>query len=1259
MYSLSMLDSSHAWSAQSAVAAWMTIDLQTHRVSTWGLRVSGVVTQGKNGADEWVTRYTCEYSQHASASGSNSAHWTPVDLGHVFHGNSDRGTKVASTFSVPVVAQKVKITVVAWHGEISMRAGVVVAPGEPMILNPPQGSRRWSSIDSSTTVAYDAMLDSPTSWVSENPLNAPGQYKDANQWMSMDLGAVHTVSGVVTQGRGDADQWVTLFTIDYSTLPDPNSSINPCQATFTPNASFKATDYGSLYPTQTLVEDAAKADPNALGYWQRNTGEFQLLKRGNNTWGTSLPNDSVGVWAKTCGYTRVGTNDDIFKGNSDRDTKVVSMFPVTVDARWVKINVREWNVGIAMRAGVLVGLVGDAEFFRMRDMAGMSVSDERIINPPDDFALGVNVRASPTIFNSNCVVGPNSNCVVGPNMGTSNRRSYSNYIAMLLRSSLLSPDSWSGYNGPTYWARVDLGSAYMGTGVVTRGRGNDAQWVTVYTCKVSLDGSTWEEVKDASGTAQKRFTGNTDQNTLVEGIFPTPVLAKHVELTAENWNGHPSMRFAVLVVGLPDVPVGALTIRNHSPPMPADSSGTSKYHISAWDTSLITDMSSLFKASTGTSPPFNFKSACNPPIANWNVSRVTNFERMFVGAQSFNQCVASWDMSNATSTHAMFRGAVAFNQPLNDWNMSKVTDFYTMFAGARNFNQPIGKWDTSKVTDMHGMFEEAGAFNQDLNQWDVSSVTAMSSMFYQAHSFNGNISSWVVSNCEIMALMFMDATAFNQDISGWNVGKVAGRSRWPCNGKDPCPGYQGMDKMFLHANSFQHDISNWGLNSGVTGSSFWSSSRADNYYCQILNSSPKRVVCTCAPGNNSCSGHGTCTNTATPPTLGVSHTCDCDAGYARTQSSSLACIACPVGEYRYKGSPPVSLDCISCAVGKYTSSIAQISCRVCGSGKYVSLTGQSSCFGCSSGKYVSLTGQSSCIGCAAGKFGSSLTDVALHDEESDCISCAVGKYTSSTGQLSCVICSSGKYVSLTGQSSCIGCAAGKFGSSLTDVGLHDEESDCISCAVGKYTSSSAQLSCTSVSCGLGKYGSSTGQTTCILCGAGRYISMTNATSCRVCDGGRYVASSGQTSCIGCVSGRFGVSSVDSQKHDADTDCISCGVGKYGSSTGQTTCILCGAGRYISMTNATSCIVCGGGRYVSTLGQTSCIGCPSGKFGVSDIEPRRHDTDTDCISCGVGKYGSSTGQTTCILCGVGRYISMTSATSCIVCGGGRYVSTTLA
>ena len=73
--------------------------------------------------------------------------------------------------------------------------------------------------------------------------------------------------------------------------------------------------------------------------------------------------------------------------------------------------------------------------------------------------------------------------------------------------------------------------------------------------------------------------------------------------------------------------------------------------------------------------------------------------------------------------------------------------------------------------------------------------------------------------------------------------------------------------------------------------------RHDNYYCKIKSSgSQKEIVCTCAPGNNSCSGHGMCANDKPVPALGVSHTCDCDAGYAHTQSSSLVCIACESGK---------------------------------------------------------------------------------------------------------------------------------------------------------------------------------------------------------------------------------------------------------------------------------------------------------------------------------------------------------------------------
>jgi len=39
---------------------------------------------------------------------------------------------------------------------------------------------------------------------------------DVSQWLQVDLGKKTEVTGIKTQGRQDADQWVTSYTITYS-----------------------------------------------------------------------------------------------------------------------------------------------------------------------------------------------------------------------------------------------------------------------------------------------------------------------------------------------------------------------------------------------------------------------------------------------------------------------------------------------------------------------------------------------------------------------------------------------------------------------------------------------------------------------------------------------------------------------------------------------------------------------------------------------------------------------------------------------------------------------------------------------------------------------------------------------------------------------------------------------------------------------------------------------------------------------------------
>lgn len=43
------------------------------------------------------------------------------------------------------------------------------------------------------------------------------KFQDTNQWLQIDLKEVKVVSGILTQGRCDSDEWVTKYSVQYRT----------------------------------------------------------------------------------------------------------------------------------------------------------------------------------------------------------------------------------------------------------------------------------------------------------------------------------------------------------------------------------------------------------------------------------------------------------------------------------------------------------------------------------------------------------------------------------------------------------------------------------------------------------------------------------------------------------------------------------------------------------------------------------------------------------------------------------------------------------------------------------------------------------------------------------------------------------------------------------------------------------------------------------------------------------------------------------
>ncbi|XP_010884762.1 retinoschisin 1a [Esox lucius] len=92
---------------------WLQIDLKEVMV------VSGILTQGRCDADEWITKYSVQYRA------DNNLNWIyykdQTGNNRVFYGNSDRSSSVQNLLRPPIVARYVRILPLGWHTRIAIR----------------------------------------------------------------------------------------------------------------------------------------------------------------------------------------------------------------------------------------------------------------------------------------------------------------------------------------------------------------------------------------------------------------------------------------------------------------------------------------------------------------------------------------------------------------------------------------------------------------------------------------------------------------------------------------------------------------------------------------------------------------------------------------------------------------------------------------------------------------------------------------------------------------------------------------------------------------------------------------------------------------------------------------------------------------------------------------------------------------------------------------------------------------------------------
>jgi len=98
-----------SWSSRhNRVGQWIQVDL--NRVT----KVTGIATQGRTNANQWVTKYKLQYS-------SDGKSFNNYEGGKVFAANRDRNSVVKHNLQTPIIARYIRLLPQAWQGHMSLR----------------------------------------------------------------------------------------------------------------------------------------------------------------------------------------------------------------------------------------------------------------------------------------------------------------------------------------------------------------------------------------------------------------------------------------------------------------------------------------------------------------------------------------------------------------------------------------------------------------------------------------------------------------------------------------------------------------------------------------------------------------------------------------------------------------------------------------------------------------------------------------------------------------------------------------------------------------------------------------------------------------------------------------------------------------------------------------------------------------------------------------------------------------------------------
>ncbi|EDO41037.1 predicted protein, partial [Nematostella vectensis] len=563
-----------AWSARyNNAEQWLQVDLGELS------EVYKVATQGRQDLNQWVKSYTLAYSRDGALF---------QYLPKVLSGNKDRDT--VQFYSVgKIYARYLRFYPKTWFAHISMRVEVYGSP--PVKCAAPLGMKDKSIPDKSITASseWDAnhspdrsRLDTARQDKKTGAWSA--RHNNRAQWLQIDFGKATQVTGIVTQGRNDSNQWVQGYKLEFSQdnihfesyeggkvlkgNSDRDSKVSHIlepaiiaryvrlrPQSWYGHISMRLELYGcrkgtgfipchehSLGVQSGFIKDSQMS---ASTIWDINHGAENARlngeKIGSKTGAWSARYNNAEQWLQV----DLGELSEVYKvatqGRQDlnqwvksytlaysRDGALFQYLP--------KKSLQSSDAGQHLRAWSYITVPCSLPHTSEKDCA-----HNRLYIKGSSFTFSYRIGFVAPPVKCAAPLGMKDKSIPDKSITASSEWD-ANHSPDRSRLDTARQDkktgAWSArHNNRAQWLQIDFGKATQVTGIVTQGRNDSNQWVQGYKLEFSQDNIHFESYEGG-----KVLKGNSDRDSKVSHILEPAIIARYVRLRPQSWYGHISMR---------------------------------------------------------------------------------------------------------------------------------------------------------------------------------------------------------------------------------------------------------------------------------------------------------------------------------------------------------------------------------------------------------------------------------------------------------------------------------------------------------------------------------------------------------------------------------------------------------------------------------------------------------------------------------------------------------------------------------------------